>query len=184
MLFVGLIHYPVVNARGEVIASAVANLDIHDIARTCRTYGVERFFVATPLEDQRRLVEEIRSHWVTGAGGRRNPHRREALTRLELVADLAGAAERAAALAGRSPLLYATSAKGGDHLVSWEEARRQVRESIPMMLLFGTADGLAQEVMEAVHGLLPPIRPHSGYRHLPVRAAVAIVLDRILGDTL
>ncbi len=182
MVLVALIHYPVVNARGEVIASAVANLDLHDLARICRTYGVERFLVVTPLEDQQELVEEIRRHWVEGGGGRRNPHRREAMERLELLPSLESAVARARELAPGELSIYATSAREGGTVVEWEEARRALEAGRSLLLLFGTAHGLAPQVTACADGLLPPIRRGSSYRHLPVRAAVAVVLDRLLGD--
>ena len=55
-LYLALTHYPVVNKRGEIIASALTNLDLHDIARVARTYGVKGYYVITPLEDQRELA--------------------------------------------------------------------------------------------------------------------------------
>jgi tRNA (guanine37-N1)-methyltransferase len=67
----------VLNRRGEVIGSAVTNLDIHDIARTARTYGVRRFYLVTPYEDQQRLVAELLAHWLTGRGGKLNPARKD-----------------------------------------------------------------------------------------------------------
>jgi hypothetical protein len=48
------------------------------------------------------------------------------------------------------------------------------------LLLFGTGWGLADEVLEAADALLPPLAGPSGYNHLSVRAAAAIVLDRLL----
>ena len=42
-----------------MIASAVTNLDLHDIARAARTYAVDGVYVVTPLEDQRALVERL-----------------------------------------------------------------------------------------------------------------------------
>ncbi len=72
-----LLHYPVINKRGDVIASAVTNLDLHDISRVSRTYGVKRFYVVTPLVDQQHITRRIVSYWVTGGGGGYNPDRRE-----------------------------------------------------------------------------------------------------------
>ena len=69
-LYAALIHHPVLNRKGEVVASAVTNLDLHDIARAGRTYGVRRFYVVTPLEDQRQIARRIIAHWTEGAGGR------------------------------------------------------------------------------------------------------------------
>ena len=58
-LYVALTHYPVVNKRGEIIASALTNLDLHDIARASKTFGVKSFYVVTPLSDQKLLAEKI-----------------------------------------------------------------------------------------------------------------------------
>ena len=55
-LYVALTHYPVVNKKGNVIASALTNLDLHDISRAAKTYGLKSFFVVTPLEDQKELA--------------------------------------------------------------------------------------------------------------------------------
>ena len=48
-LFLALIHYPVLNRMGDIIASAITNLDLHDLARSCRTYGVPACYIVTPL---------------------------------------------------------------------------------------------------------------------------------------
>jgi hypothetical protein len=74
-LYVALIHYPVVDKNGDIIASAVTNLDLHDISRAAKTYGLKSFYVVTPLEDQRELVERIISHWTNGIGAAYNPKR-------------------------------------------------------------------------------------------------------------
>ena len=78
-LYVALVHYPVVNKNGDVITSSVTNLDLHDIARVAKTYGIKSFYVVTPLADQKALVEKIVSHWTEGLGAKYNPKRREAL---------------------------------------------------------------------------------------------------------
>ncbi len=182
MLFVTLLHHPVLNSEGETITSAVANLDIHDIARTARTYGVARFFVVTPLEDQKRLVSDIVEHWVEGPGGRRNPARREALSLVEICDDLESAQASAQGLAGSRVLLFATSARDGEGRVAWSTVREHLAGGDPVMLLFGTASGLAPEVFPMCAGTLPPIMARSSYRHLPVRSAVAVALDRLVGD--
>ena len=60
---VALLHYPVYNRQRQVIVSSVTNLDIHDIARAALTYGVSRFYMVTPLEDQLKLVQRLLAHW-------------------------------------------------------------------------------------------------------------------------
>ncbi len=78
-LYIALLHHPVLDREGRVITSAVTNADIHDIARSAKTYGVKRFFIVTPIADQADLVRTIIGHWTCGAGGALNPSRREAL---------------------------------------------------------------------------------------------------------
>ena len=50
-----------------------------------------------------------------------------------------------------------------------------------VLLLLGTAWGLAPEVLAMADGVLPPIRGVSGFNHLSVRSAAAILFDRLLG---
>ena len=55
-LFVGLVHYPIYNKRMQVIATAVTNFDIHDIARTARTYDVKKYFLIHPHNAQKEII--------------------------------------------------------------------------------------------------------------------------------
>lgn len=174
-----LIHHPVVNRKGEVVASAVTNLDLHDIARAARTYGVRRFYVATPLKDQRRIAGEIIAHWIQGAGARLNPLRKDALALIRLTESLNEAAADVKEKDGRTPFLVATSAKGKQATFGFADLRRRVRAGRPVMVVLGTAWGLAPEAIEACDGLLAPISGGSGYNHLSVRSAAAIIFDRI-----
>ncbi len=52
-----------------------------------------------------------------------------------------------------------------------------------MLLVFGTGWGLADEVIQGADALLEPVRAReaTGYNHLSVRAACAIILDRLFG---
>ena len=52
-LSVALVHYPTVNKEGAVVATSVTNFDIHDIARASRTFGVDHYFIVTPMKMQR-----------------------------------------------------------------------------------------------------------------------------------
>ena len=84
-VYVALIHYPVVNKSGDIITSAVTNLDLHDISRAAKTYGVKIFYVVTPLKDQQVLAQRIIAHWINGAGAVYNPARRRALETIKVV---------------------------------------------------------------------------------------------------
>src|SRR5665647_490051 len=85
---IALIHYPVINKKGETIGSAVTNLDLHDIARAARTFGVDNYYIVTPYSDQQTLVQEILDHWQTGYGATYNPARKTALDRVQITGSL------------------------------------------------------------------------------------------------
>ena len=47
--YVALVHHPVYDKQHQVVSTAVTNLDIHDIARSCCTYGVAGYYVVYPV---------------------------------------------------------------------------------------------------------------------------------------
>jgi len=55
------------------------------------------------------------------------------------------------------------------------------RES-PFLLMFGTGWGMSDELMARANYVLKPINGPTDYNHLSVRAACAIILDRLMGD--
>lgn len=177
-----LVHHPVLNKKGETIGSAVTNLDLHDIARAARTYGVHRYYVTTPFEDQQQLVREIVGHWQEGHGAIYNPARKEALGIVRLAAALEIAIEELTAVYGRRPLLVGTSAQPQAKTLSFSELRSKAVSREPMLIIFGTAHGLAPELMTIMDATLPPIQEKAEYNHLSVRSAASIILDRLLGD--
>ncbi|MEZ4288133.1 MAG: RNA methyltransferase [Polyangiales bacterium] len=82
-----------------------------------------------------------------------------------------------------APTVWATAARhAGRDVTSFLHARARLRgEAGPHLLLFGTGHGLADEVLDRADYLLEPIDGADGFNHLSVRAAVAIVADRLLG---
>lgn len=179
-LCVALVHHPVLTGERKVGTTSLTNLDLHDICRVSRSYGVRAVYATTPLNDQRALAESLAAHWVTGEGGRGNPDRSEALRLLRVVPDLAAVRAEMAETFGRPPLMVATSAKGAGTVTPGGIAERLARQ--PVLLVFGTGHGLAPEVLREADETLRPIRPFADYNHLPVRAAVAVTLDRLLAD--
>ncbi len=179
-LDVALVHYPVVNRRGETIGSAITNLDLHDIARTCRTYGVGTYWVVTPFAEQRDLAARIIGHWTEGHGARANPDRGSALAIIRICSALDETIAGMSADCGRRPLVVATSARSEGRRMEYSDLRQQLATGQPVLVLFGTAWGLAPELLDRVDALLPPICGRGRYNHLSVRSAAAIVLDRLL----
>ncbi len=176
-----LVHYPVVNKIGEIIGSAVTNLDLHDIARAGKTFGVDNYYIVTPYEDQKKLVTEILEHWQNGYGAQYNPARKEALELIKLADSLEEVIKQITEKRGKKPLLLTTSAKNQVQTLSYPDVRAKVKEKEPILLLFGTAHGLAPQVMEMIEYALPPVGGNTDYNHLSVRSAVSIILDRLLG---
>ncbi len=180
-LDLALVHYPVVNRRGETIGSAVTNLDLHDIARAGRTYGVGTYWVVTPFARQRELARRIIGHWTEGYGSRANPDRCSALAIIRVCSGLDEAVAAMTERWGMRPMLVATCARPGEKEVAFHALRQRLSESRPVLLLFGTAWGLAPELLARADASLPPICGPGDYNHLSVRSAAAIVLDRLLG---
>ena len=181
-LHLALVHYPVTNKNGDVIASAVTNLDLHDIARAARTYGVKSFYVVTPLEDQITLVNQLISHWISGAGAVYNPKRRQALELIRIKKDLETVISDISALPGSTgvPRTVVTSAATKRAVVSFSGLRRMLHDGFPYLLVFGTAWGLAETLTASADFALAPIQGATRYNHLSVRSAAAIILDRLL----
>ncbi|WP_136805271.1 RNA methyltransferase [Desulfosediminicola flagellatus] len=177
-----LVHHPVVNKNGEIIGSAVTNLDLHDIARAAKTFGVDQYYVTTPYEDQQQLVREIVGHWQDGYGAGYNPARKEALSIVQLATSVDEAIEELTERYGKRPLIIVTSAKTYDHTLPYTVVKEKIASGTPVLLLFGTAHGLAKEVMDVADAVLPPIKGCTDYNHLSVRSAVSIILDRLLGS--
>ncbi len=179
-LYVGLVHYPVYNKNYERIASAITTFDLHDLSRVARTYGVKGFFVITPLEDQQKLALRVLKHWTTGYGARYNPNRKEAMEVVTVSSTLEEAVREIGEKEGAQPLLIATDARRQkDPPLLFEEARGLLRSSRVVLLIFGTAWGLDREVLERADYVLEPVQGTGEYNHLSVRAAAAIILDRL-----
>jgi len=62
--YVALLHSDVFLKGGQVGTSSVTTLDMHDIARSCATYGLKQFFIVTPLKDQQELVKKATEELV------------------------------------------------------------------------------------------------------------------------
>ena len=56
---------------------------------------------------------------------------------------------------------------------------QQLADGMPQVILFGTAWGLAPELLDSADQVLKPIEGTGRYNHLSVRSAVAIILDRL-----
>ena len=181
-LYVGLVHHPIYDKKKEVVATAVTNFDIHDIARCAKTFGVGGFFMITPLESQIQLVQRVVRHWVEGTGAVYNPTRGECLSLVRVARTIDEADQEISNHWQRKVKRVATGATRHPQSVRFEILRELLEDrNTPFLILFGTGWGLTQEVKDSSDYVLAPIEG-KGYNHLSVRSAVAIILDRLLGD--
>lgn len=184
-IYIGLVHYPVYNMKGEVVATAVTNVDIHDISRCARSYGLGGFFVITPLESQVKLVDRIIKHWVNGKGSLYNPLRKEALSLARVSRSLDETVQEIFSLWKKKVIKVSTGASlYSNSCISFKDMKQLLeKEDNPFLIIFGTGWGLAKEVKENSDYVLEPIEG-KGYNHLSVRSAVAIILDRLFSERL
>lgn len=185
VVYCALVHHPVRDRDGQTATAAVTNIDVHDIARSAHTFGLEGMFVVTPIDAQRALVTRILEHWRVGAGKRRMPHRSEALAICQPAESIAAARDLITARHSHAPRVIATAARAYEgatvHGFGALRAQLEAADDTPWLVLFGTGHGLSDEVLSAADVLLEPIHGPGEYNHLSVRAAAAIVFDRLFG---
>ena len=182
-VYVALVHYPVYDKNRRIVTTAVTNIDVHDIARSSATYGARGYFVVTPVEQQRVLVEELIDHWTIGVGAVYNPRRKTALDSARVVADLAEAARLVREDTGAEPITVITGANFRDETISHSEMREMLRNKPgAALIIIGTGWGLEASFTEKMDYKLAPILGTGEYNHLSVRSAAAIMLDRLFGE--
>ncbi len=175
-----IIHYPVLDKRGDTVSTSITNLELHDVARSCMTFDVELCYIVTPLPRQRAIAEQLVDHWKHGYGREYNPDRAEALERISVKKDMA---EVMAEFQGISPVLIGTSSKKRSDSIGYGELRSWIAsEAKPFLLLFGTGWGLPAEITGRCERMLLPIRGKDDYNHLSLRVAIGITLDRLFGE--
>lgn len=181
-LYLALVHHPIVNKRGETITTSVTNMDLHDIARSCRTFGFKNYFIVTPIIAQHELLGKILGHWQTDTANQYNPDRFDALELIQVVSSLELAVQQITAIEGREPLVATTQAKteqpSGDcqQLLKLAQTQQQA-----ILLVLGTGWGLHADVINKANFRLAPIPAAADYNHLSVRSAAAIYTSRLSG---
>ena len=185
--YLALVHHPILNKRGDIVTTPVTNLDIHDLARSARTFGFLRYFIVTPVLAQQALVNKIIGHWGEDQANQYNPDRSDALASVQVVESLEAATQEVERREGIRPATVVTGANfkeddGDAHAV---KSRLQL-DNRPMLLIFGTGWGLPASLVQAADYRLGPIygAAEDGYNHLSVRSAVAIYSDRFFGRSL
>jgi len=180
--YIALLHHPVYNKRGDIVTTAVTNMDIHDISRAAKSYGVKRFYIVTPIRKQHQFVKRILRHWQKGYGVTYNPSRKEAFDIVDIKNTLEDVAEDISGQSGGKVYLVTTSATSRGCFTTYKDLKKVISEDKEnYLLVFGTGWGIADEVIKGADFLLEPIEGPTDYNHLSVRSAVSISLDRLFG---
>ena len=123
-------------------------------------------------------------HWNEGPGKSTNESRTEALEVVEVKDSISDAIEVIEKAHGQKPKVIVTDARFSDGAIGYSELREMIfdGQKEPYLLLLGTGSGLAKEVMDEADYRLKPVSGLTGYNHLSVRSAAAIILDRLLSS--
>lgn len=185
--YLALVHHPILNKRGDIVTTSVTNLDIHDIARSARTFGFSQYFIVTPVKAQQALVSKITDHWKGDVANEYNPDRQDALSFVRLMDSLEDCISSIEKLEGLRPKVVATGANFKQYDGDAAFVRNAIElDKCPMLLIFGTGWGLPASVTDSADYRVTPIFgcAQDGYNHLSVRSAVAIYADRFFGRSL
>jgi hypothetical protein len=180
-LSLAIIHYPVIDKKGQVVSTSLNNLEIHDVARSCMTFGVDLCYIVTPLDRQRLIAEQLIDHWRSGFGREYNPDRAVALEKIRIATSLDDVKEQ---LHGSDPVvMIGTSSRKRENSISYGELSQEIKsDSRSYLVLFGTGWGLTPEMVASCDRTLMPIGGPGEYNHLSLRVAIGIILDRLFGD--
>jgi len=182
-VYLALLHHPVYDKNKQVVTTAITNMDIHDIARSARTYGAKGFYIVNPVKALQKLAAKIIHHWEVGFGSTYNVTRKEALALVRLSDTLDQVIIDVERECGTRPSLVATSARSveGVQRTSFSDLREMLERSPnPFLLLLGTGWGLSDSVLSQSDYILQAVKGRADYNHLSVRSAAAIVLHELL----
>ncbi len=181
--YVALMHTQVKLKDGTVGTTSITSIDLHDTARSCATYGIKNFFMVTPLVDQQAIIATFLDFWRSDFGKNYNQSRYHAVSKVQPALNFDEVITAITTREGKAPLVIATSAKEYAHVstIDFTQQGKVWQHDRPVLLLFGTGQGLDDALIEKCDYLLVPVCGMTDYNHLSVRSAIAIVLDRWLG---
>lgn len=182
-IYTALLHYPVYKKTGEVITTSITPLDLHDIARSCHTFGVKGYFVVNPMHTMQHLAKRVVGFWRSDYGAQYNQTRTDALSICHIVDHLEDGIAMIEEQCGRKPVLVVTTARKRNDSVTYSSLRERMKnDDQPYLIMFGTGWGLIDAFLEKCDVILEPINGPGEYNHLSVRSAAAIILDRLCNE--
>ena len=181
-VYLALLHNPVYNKNMKEITTTVTNFDLHDIARTAKTYGIINYYIVNHLQSQKEMVKRIKDYWMSQFGAEYNADRKTAFEIIKIKEELANVITDIKEAEGEDPVVVTTDAREYENTLSFAQLREKLNSDGVYLILLGTGWGLTKEVISDSDYILEPIHGQGDYNHLSVRAAAAIILDRLLGQ--
>lgn len=163
--------------------TSVTSIDIHDVARSSKTYGVRGVFIVTPLKDQQKIVNLFLNFWNEGPGIDYNKERYEAVHLAQLQPSIELVIQEIEKKEGKRPLVIGTTARSFEQVrrISFYDQELVWEQDRPVLIVFGTGKGFTDAFLMQCDYLLEPVQGLTEFNHLSVRSAIAIVLDRWMG---
>lgn len=167
----------------RVGTTTITSFDIHDIARSAQTYGVNEYFVVTPLEDQQKIGNQLLDFWKTGPGVEFNIHRVQSIKQVSIKSDLNEVIASIENREGKKPVVIGTGARSDLHekMITFYDQSKVWSMNRPVLFLFGTGHGLGPSLLERCDFMLEPLYGFTDFNHLSVRSAAGIIFDRWFG---
>lgn len=181
LVSIALMHYLIKKRDGEVSFTSITNLDIHDIARLSKTFGMGKYYVVSPVESQKEHANNVVKHWTMGFGSTYNEDRKKAIELVSVIDTIEDVVNDVEKRFSKKPLIIGTAAqKISNKTIDYSTlCDKMLSADCPIVLVFGTGWGLHQKAVEKCDYFLEPIEGAGSYNHLSVRSAVTIVVDRI-----
>ena len=182
-VYIVLAHHPVTDRNQNVVTTSVTNLDIHDIARTAKTYGLAGFCIVTPVDLQKRKVEAMVHTWNHDIDQKDKDDRLAALELISVFSSVAEAESWISKVHKKKPVLrVCTSARKKENQIHLDELKaKMASEEGPIALILGTGWGLTQTFQDESDYCLKPLEGQGSFNHLSVRSAAAIYCDKLFG---
>ncbi|GAV21204.1 tRNA (guanine37-N1)-methyltransferase [Mariprofundus micogutta] len=168
---VALVHHPVLNRGGDTTTTAITSIDVHDFARSCAFYDVSPVYLVHPADGMHALIHDMTDYYLNGKGGERNPARKEVLSAIRCVKSIDQILDE-----DDYQLWYTSATPPDESCINPSELKNINGKHL---IVLGTGWGLDEKNMPDANGWLSPIEGVGKVRHLSVRAALAIYLDRL-----
>lgn len=182
--YVALCHADVLIGEEKIPGTtSVTSIDIHDVARSCKTYGIKQYWIVTPLTDQQRIVGRFLGFWQSDIGESYNAQRQKAISLVHLAESIDKVIAQIELEEGKRPIVIATSAREVQDVqnITFFDQEKVWQHGRPVLVLLGTGKGLIADIIAKCDYILDPIGGFTDFNHLSVRSAAAIILDRWLG---